>query len=212
MSTWIVDGTTKVQVAETGRHLDEHGLWTIEYMPVEGLAMITDELRDAIETATKTYEDLRNPYNDREICHIAEEHLKAIADRIDKEHEKATSEFLTKSGGVPATDESMAKHGWFRLPTDADGVPIRIGDRVTEHEDGHTFTVDGFMHWGVDDDLWVFENYGIQAPAKNCTHAVTAEDVLRQFAIACEDAGNAGPEIERLVSEYAERLELKDRS
>ena len=51
--------------------------------------MITDELRDCIRTANRSYEDARNPYNDREILHIPDEELLAIADRIDEQHRKA---------------------------------------------------------------------------------------------------------------------------
>ena len=50
---------------------------------------ITDELRDCIRTANRSYEDVRNPYNDREILYIPEEELTAIADRIDERHRKA---------------------------------------------------------------------------------------------------------------------------
>ena len=50
---------------------------------------ITDELRDCIRTANRSYEDVRNPYNDREILYIPEEELLAIADRIDEQHRKA---------------------------------------------------------------------------------------------------------------------------
>ena len=50
---------------------------------------ITDELRDCIRTANRSYEDVRNPYNDREILHIPEEELLAVADRIDAEHRAA---------------------------------------------------------------------------------------------------------------------------
>ena len=50
---------------------------------------ITDELRDCIRTANRSYEDVRNPYNDREILYIPEEELTAIADRIDEQHRKA---------------------------------------------------------------------------------------------------------------------------
>lgn len=50
---------------------------------------ITDELRDCIRTANRSYEDVRNPYNDREILYIPEEELLAIAERIDEQHRKA---------------------------------------------------------------------------------------------------------------------------
>lgn len=50
---------------------------------------ITDELRDCIRTASRSYEDVRNPYNDIEILHITEEKLLGIADRIDAAHRSA---------------------------------------------------------------------------------------------------------------------------
>ena len=36
----------------------------------------------------------------------------------------------------------------------------------------------------------------------------TVDDVLTEFALACEDAGNAGPEVARIAAEYAKRLTL----
>lgn len=38
----------------------------------------------------------------------------------------------------------------------------------------------------------------------------TVEDVLREFALACEDAGNAGPEVNRLSAEFAAKLRLAE--
>ncbi len=98
-------------------------------------------------------------------------------------------------------------HGWVELPKDVDGVPIRVGDKVTEHEDGHTFKVDGFMDW--DGEWWVFMRDGIQAPASRCTHyhAPTVEDVLRGFAL--EVCGEPALTIRSgVVEEYASRLRL----
>ena len=99
------------------------------------------------------------------------------------------------------------------LPTDADGVPIRVGDKVTEHEDGHTFKVDGFMDW--DGEWWVFMRDGIQAPASRCTHYhdPTVEDVLREFTDevwnrCCEGATASDSGIDELVAECAAKLRL----
>lgn len=74
---------------------------------------ITDELRDCIRTANRSYEDVRNPYNDREILHIPEEELLAIADRIDERIERE----------------------YVKLPVDADGVPIHVGDELVDEKD-----------------------------------------------------------------------------
>lgn len=98
---------------------------------------ITDELRECIRTASRSYEDARNPYNDREILHIPEEELTAIADRIDAEYQKAIRELNNLA------DASVL------LPVDADGVPIHVGD-VMEGEKigggfGDPFEVVGYI-------------------------------------------------------------------
>ena len=31
-------------------------------------------------------------------------------------------------------EDAMAKHGWVKLPVDADGVPIRVGDKLTDRK------------------------------------------------------------------------------
>lgn len=94
---------------------------------------ITDELRDCIRTANRSYEDARNPYNDREILHIPEEELLAIADRIDEAHERMYKALTI--GMEPMTEENMARDGWVKLPVDADGVPIHVGDELTNGTD-----------------------------------------------------------------------------
>ena len=48
-----------------------------------------------------------------------------IADRIDATYERVKAESI-----IDMTDEGMAEHGWIRLPVDADGVPIRVGDLI----------------------------------------------------------------------------------
>ena len=69
---------------------------------------ITDELRKY----AKGYETLVN------------HRLLEIADRIDAEHKRAI-------GYVDDRDpETMEENGWVKLPVDADGVPIHIGDML----------------------------------------------------------------------------------
>ena len=73
---------------------------------------ITDELRE--------YAD---GWRDRS-CH---ERLLAIADRIDAEHEKAVT--AARSNGITSYGSMVARE-YVKLPVDADGVPIRLGDKV----------------------------------------------------------------------------------
>ncbi|MBR0405930.1 MAG: hypothetical protein IJI68_12160 [Eggerthellaceae bacterium] len=66
---------------------------------------ITDELRDCIRTADRSYEDARNPYNDREILYIPDEELLAIADRIDERHRMALEKVAAMVDAPPKLDE-----------------------------------------------------------------------------------------------------------
>ena len=49
---------------------------------------------------------------------------------------------------------------------------------------------------------WLKRNEGLFRPKP------TVEDVLREYAIKCEEAGNSGPEVKRLATEYAAQLML----
>ena len=104
---------------------------------------------------------------------------------------------------------------YMRIPVDADDVPIHIGDRVVEHEDGHDFTVDGYEY---DGEWWVFHRDGIRAPAHDCTHYkvmdVLSELVEKVYESAWKD-GKEGVrydiyEFEKLINEYSEKLRLKE--
>ena len=104
---------------------------------------------------------------------------------------------------------------YMRIPVDADDVPIHIGDRVVEHEDGHDFTVDGYEY---DGEWWVFHRDGIRAPAHDCTHYkvmdVLSELVEKVYESAWKD-GKEGVryhmyEHEELIKEYSEKLRLKE--
>lgn len=130
-----------------------------------------------------------------------------IADRIDAAHEEALAS--SYFDGV-FSDGELAENGFIRLPVDADGEYIRIGDMMDTEHFG-TVEVEGFVHNSI-----AFYNYSGQ-PAYLCTspvtlcrhhHAPTVEDVLHEFALACEDAGNAGPEVARIAAEYAAKLRL----
>lgn len=59
--------------------------------------------------------------------------LLAIADRIDTEHEESIQQALMGEGGVPATDENMAEHGWVRR--NKEHVIAHAAVEVTPHID-----------------------------------------------------------------------------
>ena len=132
--------------------------------------------------------------------------LLEIADRIDGAHDRAIMSAMNDAL-YHANDESMAELGWVRLPKDADGEYIRVGDVL----DGYGKTIEVVdMRQGRSGWVLISRDGNGYADTFAFTHhrAPTVEDVLREFALACEDAGNAGPEVERIAAEYAARLRL----
>ena len=99
--------------------------------------------------------------------------LHAIADRIDAEYERMYADLTI--GMEPMTEESMAEHGWVKLPVDADGVPIRVGDELTSDEyKGELFTCGGIS---LEDGFWTvrfrFDEYSGTSEwtqARRCHH------------------------------------------
>ena len=100
------------------------------------------------------------------------------------------------------------------LPRDANGVIIHVGDVLMSSHHRGTFVVEAIggngmhvVYYRRSDGMGTGFHYAIE-----CTHykPPTVEDVLREFALACEDAGNAGPDVERIASEFAERLQLRE--
>jgi hypothetical protein len=100
------------------------------------------------------------------------------------------------------------------LPTDAEGVPVRVGDMLQgEH------CCDGWCEPFKVDRISL-GRYGWTAHEKNGTgHIVdrcrhykpqTVEDVLCEFALACKDEGNSCPDVARIAAEYAAKLQLRE--
>ena len=146
--------------------------------------------------------------------------LLEIADRIDAEHERALAEQFESLtvDMTPMTDENMAEHGWVRLPVDADGEVIHIGDRVEDNE--------RVVRIVLTDGSWEPSVYVEKLPnvlhEHFCNeivhyHEPTVEDVLRKFAEKMNenmgmytgeviDAEEWGTADSATISEYADKL------
>lgn len=147
------------------------------------------------------------------------EALLAIADRIDEEHERACAEawdngyesdYLGIEKWLTEHPQVMEHHGWIRLPVDADGMPVHIGD-VMEWPDGKAFEVigfgDGVLFYTEDE-----ESADWTGASTKRHHAPTVEDVLRQV-IACANNGthvHGALDTEQIVAEYAAKLQLRE--
>lgn len=111
---------------------------------------------------------------------------------------------------VLATVEKIEKEvaeRFMELPLDADGVPIRVGDVLTDGE--YTFRVDELAAFG--DGSWSIRNEGGNAGAA-CDvthyHAPTVEDVLREMVAAYMDTPLDDSNDGEFFAEYAEKLRL----
>ncbi len=165
---------------------------------------ITDELR---KIATKT--ECANGRCEK----LYRGDLEHIADRIDAEHERQCAESWMRGhdawAAIDRSDE-MAEHGWIRLPKDADGVPIRVGDVLTDGE--YKFKVFELAAFG--DGSWSIRNEDGNAwAACDVTHhhEPTVEDVLREFASAYDRIGGEDDEHQKylnLIAEFAAKLRL----
>ena len=89
--------------------------------------------------------------------------------------------FASADDWLAQHEDAMAEHGWVKLPKDADGEYIRIGD-VMEWPDGKTFEVvgigDGVLFYAEDEDGpadWT------GATTKRHHHVPTVEDVLEEL-------------------------------
>lgn len=157
---------------------------------------ITDELRKYVKTSCQNVVG-----NSR--CSGMKKIL-AIADSIDREHRMAMEKVAAEVDALPMTDESMAEHGWIHLPVDANGVPIRVGDRLTDGE--YTFTVCELATFR--DGSWSIRNEDGNAwAACDVTHhALTVEDVLDEFA----DEVQRCCDTQDTIAEFAAKLRLAE--
>ena len=169
--------------------------------------MITDELRKWTPQING-YKLLR-PCDEKELA--------AIADRIDAKHERLMQEQPCTIDMVPITDENMERHGWVRLPVDADGVPIHVGDELTwlDEEVSHKVTC---ITLESDGGWWVFASgYGKRPDKLRHYHKPTVEDVLREMHEKLDevtalyvgeaiDSDERDHDEARIFAEYAARL------
>ena len=175
---------------------------------------ITDELREYANDAVKRDDYMGGLSFD----------LMRIADRIDAEHESACAEAY--GNGVMSVPIALDESQWVKLPVDADGVPIRVGD-VMEGVDKYdslkevmgkvitvSFESDGITDvavraWSSDGKSWHRAYLDPCASVYRHYHAPTVEDVLTKFGIDWEYEDNCEDRA-ALLAEYAAKLRLAE--
>lgn len=158
---------------------------------------VTDELRTS---------GVHMPFSDTRV--FLNEELTAIADRIDAEHE-----------AMLADARKAVYQDYVELPKDADGVPIRFGDKVTVSWKDEVYEVTGFsciQQLASDVRTICVEVYSSNrmgnvtlCAANGCRHykPPTVEDVMVEFATDWESAQD-GEDKTAVLKEYAKRLTL----
>jgi hypothetical protein len=154
--------------------------------------------------------------------------LEPMLDRIDAEHESKVSYWQDASykdgydeGFASADDyftdkrETLKEHGWVKLPVDADGVPIRVGDKMepisVKYDRFGVVTLcldtrDG--RWSLLTDLDGDWSHDELCQLRHYTPP-TVEDVLAEFADkVCNSGHQWGLDAADTIAEYAKRLRL----
>ena len=136
--------------------------------------------------------------------------LLRIADRIDAEHERACKEQFACGAehGIGASIEASEyqSRGWMKLPVDADGVPIRVGDRIEYLTGGR----DIVRFVTLNGDGWMVNERGWKPCTMRHYTPPTVEDVLfdalKHFGAVEEHT----PEVDEWLAEYAAKLRLRE--
>ena len=174
----------------------------------EGLAPITTVLRNACGDANGMVSFAAIESHDFDRLCDAIDAVHAGLERENAELRRQLESLMLDSR--PMTDENMAEHGWVRLPVDADGVPIRVGDVVDVGMDPrNNFTV-AFVAL---DEIAYADGVGdlFTACSRACHHhhAPTVEDVLRDFV---SEFNRDDTELcdEEIIERFAAKLRLAD--
>ena len=166
---------------------------------------ITGELREWIDTIA---------WLDDSPVH---KNILAIADRIDAEHERLMAErrrscvfYDAERNYCSVHDEGdMVGLGYARLPVDADGIPVHIGDVMENivcpsvHREVTGVGVECFYGW--DDGNGRYSQF--DANRYRHHHTPTVEDVLRDMLDAWGELPSNMTN-EAIIAEYAAKLRL----
>lgn len=194
----------------------------------------TDELREYIGKHTLRWTDPEHPSGGS--CALdpqtSPDMLRAIADRIDAEHQKALDEWKAEHGqmwlegysechaemleGNEILASDLERCGWMRLPVDADNVPILVGDMMVGEKVGGGYC-EPFVVVGYIMDYGKLEPMDEHKCPRNSQylhhhHKPTVEDVLTEFARECLTYATCveDREVADAIEMYAPKLQLRE--
>ena len=146
--------------------------------------------------------------------------LRLLVDETRDAYLRGDVNYTIELDGIAERIEQEVFERYMELPLDADGVPIRVGDVLTDGE--YKFKVFELAAFG--DGSWSIRNEDGNAwAACDVTHhhAPTVEDVLREFAEKMAentamyvaeswDADERDEADTAAIAEYAQRLQLRE--
>ena len=131
-----------------------------------------------------------------------ERKILTIADRIDAEHKREIDHACKQY------DNAVAERGWIRLPKDANGEYIHIGD-VMENIYGNVDVVEGILsdrYLVLRDNDWI----SLRADWSHHHHKPTLEDVLAEFALEIDPSADIAVTGAETIKKFAAKLQLKE--
>lgn len=160
---------------------------------------IADELREWARKST-VRDVVLTTCPEQHAVHGILEHLLAIADRIDAEHERQ----------LEVLYRDMSDAEYVKLPVDADGEYIHIGDVMEWPYGNGDFVVEGIggnTLFYIDKDSNECE--WTAAGDKHHHHAPTVEDVLTEMVTKLIERNELTNGAEQTIAEYASKLQLR---
>ena len=202
--------------------LGDGGAWCDAHNKCEGCAQdvvdaARDELRHLKAERDRALAELDKALGEREergcIHYDPKRHYCEVHDCETDDYKRGYDEgFASADDWLGQHEDAMAEHGWIRLPKDADGEPIRIGDVLDET----TVMTYAFLpanvvgyHECCGKVMPIVEHDGeFQVDPEFVCHYTkrTVEDVLREFI----DKWLGTPHVSEreLFAEYAAKLRL----
>lgn len=161
---------------------------------MEAMVSITDELRNFAASEASDYDDWVDG-------------IIAIVDNIDAAHRSALGETVAAAyaEGVESVPIAVDENAWVRLPVDADGVPIHVGDVLTHG----TVACIRLTTKGWEIVVGYNGGSGMFNPSAMHHRAPTVEDVLGEFADrVCNSGHQWGLDAADTIAEFAAKLRL----
>ena len=151
--------------------------------------------------------------------------IKELRDCLPVEVDVCESDVKYRLGGHSLTEDMLREiieqleHEYMKLPVDADGVPIRIGDNVRLHPKGGIFTVRGVgvnsagnpVMWGVRELNTHTTRHRLDGEVRHVqpdTVESLLEEALDDAAMLDRGVGYwpSAADITNIVNDYAERI------